>query len=181
MNSSGVRNVNWHECFRKQLDSWNKGGVHAIPYDYKEGQYDPNYFKQYWQSMLLNGQIEEKQPENKDALVPDHVVFEHRRNVYRVHLGLPAIPSVTIHDKEQTLLLKENVLSDKKLVMLEMENKELWKDVHNLGRQIGSLVEMITSGFNKFKGTKRPSNKETLPSQIKRRFVCPSESSSDIE
>ena len=91
------------------------------------------------------------------------------------------IPSVVVHDKEQTQLIKENVLSDKRLAMLERENKELRKDVQNLSRQIGSLVEMITSGFNKIKGTKRTPNKETPPRQRKIRFICPSESSSASE
>ena len=70
MNSGGARNVNWHKRFKKQLDSLNKGGVRAIPYDYKERQYDPNYFKQYWQPMHRNRQIEEKQPESKGHSCP---------------------------------------------------------------------------------------------------------------
>ena len=65
--------------------------------------------------------------------------------------------------------------------MLESDNKELQKDVPNLSKQIGLLVELISSGFNKIKGTKRPPNKETPPSTSKRQVIGLSDSLSASE
>ena len=75
MSSGAATNVNWHKRFREQLDNWNKGGVRAISYYYKERQYDSNYFKKYWQPMHENRQIKEKQPKSEVTLVPKHVVL----------------------------------------------------------------------------------------------------------
>ena len=91
------------------------------------------------------------------------------------------IPFVAVHDKEQTQLSKEKVSSDQRFTMLESENKELRKDVQNLSKQIGSLVEMITNGLYKIKETKRSPNKETPPSASKRRVIGLSDSSSASE
>ena len=113
---------------------------------------------------------------------PSHVAAQPLQPKRRLSPVTTTIPSVTKHDEERTLATKENIVSAARFELMERENKKLKTEVSNMGIQLNSVVEMMTSFFNKMDATKRPPKIDSPPIKRKRRvYHISSDSSSATE